>query len=49
MYLPLYSLGFRQALEEVCGQRVSGEGEVSSGMEEHQLLAEAVHDEGTEA
>lgn len=36
-------------MEEVCGERVSWEGEIPSGMEEQELFTEAVYDEGSEA
>ena len=36
-------------MEEVCGERVSREREVPSGMEEQELITEAVYDEGSEA
>lgn len=36
-------------MEEVCGKRVSREGEVPSGMEKQEFFTEAVYDESSEA
>lgn len=38
-----------QTLEEVCGVRMSGKGEIPTGVEEQNLTPETVHDESPEA